>query len=156
MKVLSEKIKNTRFDRARFTSALIALWILLWLFFLAREDKDGQYRELSLLLGEPDSGKPALLMGRELTAMTEEVTRRIQPGVTYTLHGFEKYSIDEVRARYYLWPLRRVEEGGDIAVVYAAGKAPDGYVFLSDAGPSGAVYIRKGLPVSRVRAGGKE
>ena len=59
--------------------------------------------------------------------------------------NFEEFSIDEVRARYLLWPLRAEKGRTDYKIVYGGSdiKFP-GYTTHLDLGRKGKIYIKKG------------
>ena len=96
---------------------IFAVWIVLWVFFLVREDKDGQYRDLRYMYTHGYEDKSSYVMGDELYDFLVFCRKNMPEGATYELSGFENLSIGEVRARYFLWPFRRVEKDPDFIIV---------------------------------------
>ena len=107
--------------------AIIAVWVLLWLLFLVREDKDGQYRELGYLYTHDYADKVSYLAGEDVFSFLVFCRESLPAGSTYELAGFKEFSIDKVRMRYFLWPLRGTEEDADFVIVYGESKVPLGY-----------------------------
>lgn len=98
---------------------ILTVWFVLWAFFLLREDKDGQYKTLTYLYSHSYGDKIRYIMGVDLYDFLIFCKQHIPRDSTYELLGFKKYAIGEVRARYFLWPSRRVESDGDFKIIYA-------------------------------------
>ena len=129
---------------------ILLLWVALWLFFLAREDKDGQYGTLKALYRSPDAKKAAIVYGSDFYDFLIFCRKAMPANATYEILGFDKYSIDEVRARYYLWPAKVGTQRPDFKITYGRGNSvPAGYrEFKSyNKGNRGCLYIRKGIRV---------
>lgn len=105
----------------KFFRIILAIWVVLWLVFLLREDKDGQYRDLKYFYTHSYDDNVGYLLGEKLYAFLESCRQNIPKGSTYELSGFEKFSIYEVRARYFLWPLRSVSADPDFKIVWDGG-----------------------------------
>ena len=105
-------------NKRNIFSIILIVWTVLWIVFLVREDKDGQYRTLGYLYAHTPQEGMQHLMGDKLYSFIRYCKENIPPDATYQMFGFEDFSIDEVRARYFLWPRKRVEEGADFEVVY--------------------------------------
>lgn len=122
---------------------IIIMWLILWAFFLIREDKDGQYASLKTIYTIPDSEKFRFILGANLYDFLLFCRSNIPDGATYNMEGFEKFSIDAVRARYFLYPLREVLENADFKIVY--GKSPvslDGYKIVKTFNDNGHIFKR--------------
>ena len=129
---------------------VITIWVILWAFFLIREDKEGQYRLLRGLYLEKPEGRTRLVYGGDLYDFLVFCRGCIPSGYTYQITGFEKYSIDEMRARYFLYPAISVGNNPDFKIIYGRDiPAPDGYrEFKRYPGEvSGKLFIRKGLEI---------
>jgi hypothetical protein len=105
-------------NKQKALKIIFAVWIILWIFFLAREDKDGQYSTLRYLYTHDSEEKTRYVMGGELYDFLISCRENMPAGSTYELSGFQEFSIDEVRARYFLWPLKSVSEKGEFEINY--------------------------------------
>jgi hypothetical protein len=125
---------------------LLAVWIGLWMFFLIREDKSGQYSDLKYLYSQGYNEKVRYIAGDQLSEIIAFCADNFPDGATYDITGLEKFSIAEVRARYYLWPHRRTSENPDFIVIFGAkGKVPAGYQEHVSLPGAGSVLVRKDL-----------
>ncbi len=97
---------------------IFAVWIVLWLLFLIRQDKDEQYSALRYLYTHDSAEKVRFAYGEELCDYLVFCGQNIPEGATYQLLGFKKFSIHEVRSRYFLWPLKGSDEDPDYKIVY--------------------------------------
>ncbi|MCK5450483.1 MAG: hypothetical protein KAI70_01810 [Candidatus Omnitrophica bacterium] len=123
--------------------AILILWIVLWVFFLVREDKDGQYDSLKYLYGHNYADKVKFIMGKDLYGFSVFCSENIPRGSTYELSGFKKFSIDEVRMRYFLWPLVGTSGGADYKIVFGSGKLEyPGYKEYQRFENIGTIYIK--------------
>lgn len=104
---------------------IIGAWTVLWLVFLIRPDKDGQYAELKHFHSVSYDNKVKHLLGDELYGFLMFSKDNIPEGSTYALKGFGERSIYEVRFRYYLWPLKSVEKGSDYIIIYGDDEVTD-------------------------------
>lgn len=123
-----------------------AVWALLWMFFLVREGKKNQYADLKYMYTHGYTDKVRYLLGEDLADLLSLSAIYLPEGATYDIEGFKRFSIDEVRARYYLWPFMRVAEDPDFIIVYGGLKdVPDGYDNYVSAGSSGRILKRKDI-----------
>jgi len=125
------------------TGIILIVWAACWIFFLAREDKDGQYASLKYFYTHDYADKQRRLLGDDLYEFLVFCMGKLPQYESYKLLGFEKFSIKEVRARYFLWPLRSVPEGAKYVIVY--GRSPSrlaGYSEYIRFRDTGRVLIR--------------
>ncbi len=122
---------------------ILTVWLVLWLFFLIREDKDNQYQSLGYLYTHGYDEKIEYLLGGELYDFLVFCRGNMPEGSTYEILGFEKFSIKEVRARYFMWPLKSVGEDPDFKIVHGGQEADTrGYKEHKEYGPAGRLLIR--------------
>ena len=125
--------------------AILLTWIILWMVFLVRQSKKGQYEKLTYFYANDYNSRVKYLLGDDLADFLVFCAGNIPSGSTFDIRGFERYSIKEVRARYYLWPLYRTEDNPDFIIVYGSvGAVPDGYEKFKALEGKGIVYLRKG------------
>ena len=125
--------------------AVLITWAVLWVVFMVRQGKRGQYADLSYFYSHEYGLKVRYLLGDDLADLLRFCNTIIPPGSTYDIYGFERFSIREVRARYYLWPLYRTEKEPEFIIVYGStGGLPEGYEKFGELEGKGSVYIRKG------------
>jgi hypothetical protein len=105
-------------NKLRVFKIIFIVWIVLWVLFLAREDKDGQYRMLYHLYTHDGTDNVRYVVGSDLYDFLVFCKDSIPTGFTYRLSGFKEFSIDEVRARYFLWPLKSVEKDPNFVIIY--------------------------------------
>jgi len=124
----------------------IVIWMILWLFFLVRQDKDGQYEMLGKLYRAEGEEKIKVLYGTDLYDFLVFCRKEIPEGSSFETLGFEEYSIDTVRARYFLWPLKSDEGKTDYKIVYSD-KVRDipGYKLFKRHGITGYIVARSGV-----------
>jgi hypothetical protein len=119
-------------------------WLVLWAVFLVRQSKRGQYAELAYFYTNDYSSRVGYLLGDDLADIVVFCLENIPPGSTYDIRGFERFSIKEVRARYYLWPLFRTEEDPDFIIVYGSAEyVEDGYREFRSFDGMGKIYVRE-------------
>jgi hypothetical protein len=132
--------------KENFLKLVFAVWLTLWVFFLVREDKDGQYKTLKFLYTHNTEEKTGYIMGEELYGFLLFCRDNVPAGSTYELTGFKKFSIDEVRARYFLWPLRNTSENPDFKIVYSRKKQRiPGYNTYKQHDGAGYLLVREDL-----------
>jgi len=132
------------FRKQTILKTVLAVWLALWVFFLAREDKDGQYEALAYNYAHGYAEKVGFLLGKDLYDVLVTAVNDMPGGAAYRLSGFEKFSIDEVRLRYYLWPMR--SSGGEADFIIFNGESerpPAGYAEYRRLGSKGGIYKRK-------------
>ena len=83
------------------------------------------------------------VMGGELYKFGIFCKENIPPGSTYELSGFKKFSIDEVRMRYFLWPLVSIEKNADFKVFYGSPQKISGYTEYKLLSGIGGLYERE-------------
>ncbi|MFA6636036.1 MAG: hypothetical protein WCV56_02830 [Candidatus Omnitrophota bacterium] len=124
--------------------SVLLVWIILWVIFLARQSKRGQYAELTYLYANEYGSKVRYLLGDDLEDLLAFSAENLPRGATYDITGFERFSIREVRARYYLWPLYRTEDDPEFIISYGdPGTSPPGYKEFKVFPGKGAVYSRE-------------
>lgn len=106
---------------------MLVVWLVLWLLFLIREDKDDQYKALKYLYSHGYNQSVSYVVGDKLNDLILYAGRDMPEGSTYDIKGFSKFSIGEVRARYYLWPYVRVHKDPDYIIVYGSSASEVGY-----------------------------
>ncbi len=97
--------------------AIFSIWLILWLVFLIKENKSGQYRMLTYLYTHDYNAKVRYVMGESLYDFLSFCKKVIPAGSTYDFSGIE--DLDEVRARYFLWPLRRDSHNSDFLLEHS-------------------------------------
>ena len=120
------------------------VWLVLWVFFLIREDKDGQYRSLMYMYTHDQQENMRHVYGEGLYDLVSYCADNMREGSTYNMTGFDRFSIKEVRARYLLWPFERVDRDADYMVMLGGAKYLSGYKRVAEAG-DGTLWIRKGV-----------
>ncbi|MGB2598974.1 MAG: hypothetical protein WBC99_00825 [Candidatus Omnitrophota bacterium] len=99
-----------------------AVWLILWAVFFLRENKEGEYRQFFQLTGKSLEEKRAYLLGEDFYDFLVFCRQNVPEGARYKFAGLEPFAIEEVRAVYYLWPMRAVEEDYDYVFVYGDDK----------------------------------
>jgi len=117
-----------------------AVWIGLWLFFVARElvIKDN-IRDYRALVTRSLEDKHAYITGEDLYCFLKFCKANLPGRATYRLIGVEGDSIEKRRAVYYLYPL--LESGDpDFILVYGSCIAKEaGYMMVAGLGESGCI-----------------
>ncbi|MBF0493795.1 MAG: hypothetical protein HQL28_01530 [Candidatus Omnitrophica bacterium] len=137
---------NLTASKNNILKLLMTVWVILWVVFVIRESKHGQYETLFKLYKTPSPElKMRELYGGELYDFLVFCSRNIPQGSTYELIGFPKYALNEVRARFFLWPLRQDKKSPDYKVVYSdiPVETKGDYVKQVDFNAKGALYVRK-------------
>ena len=125
--------------------AVFAIWIILWILFLVREDKDGQYGSLLYMYSSEYPDKVRFLTGDENYGLISFCRENIPEGSSYSISGFEKFSIDEMRFRYYLWPLRNEVENPEYMILLGdSSTAVPGYKDHKICGKTGRILVKEG------------
>ena len=124
---------------------IIVVWMVLWVFFLIREDKDGQYATIAKLYSSKGNEKTRVLYGEEFYDFLVFCRKEIPAGSSFETLGFKKFSIDTVRARYFLWPLRGGDGKTDYKIVFSGGDQNiPGYSLFKRHGSTGYILTRTG------------
>ncbi len=138
------KVMERMVTKENILKLLLAIWIVLWVLFLIREDKDEQYASLKYQYSHGREDRMRNVMGAELYELMLFCKENMPPGSTCELTGFDKFSIDEVRARYFLWPIRNTSSDADFIIVYEGSYTPrEGYAELKGYTGKGKVLIKK-------------
>ena len=133
-------------NKQRILKVIFIAWIAFWIFFLIREDKDGQYQAMKYLYTHAGEERTRFIIGEPLYGFLLYCRENIPVGSSYELLGFKKFSINEERARYFLWPLVSVSEEPDYKIVYGKGvSSVPGYKEYGRHGEDGRLFIRKDL-----------
>jgi hypothetical protein len=132
-------------NKENILKLLLAIWIVLWVLFLIREDKDGQYASLKYQYSHGREDRMRNIMTPELYDLMLFCREKMPAGSTCELAGFKAFSIDEVRARYFLWPVRNTRGDADFIIIYEGGYTPgEGYTELKGYTGKGKVLIKEG------------
>jgi hypothetical protein len=123
---------------------ILSVWLILWVLFLIREDKEGQYRSLAFMYTHGREEGMRHLYGEGLYDLAVYCAKNMREGSTYNMTGFAKFSIEEVRARYLLWPLRRVDRDADYIVMRGMEKEMPGYELSGKAG-DGTLWVKRSV-----------
>ena len=131
-------------NKQNMLKIIFAVWIVLWIFFLVREDKSDQYRELRYLYAHNSAENARYIAGEDLYDFLVFCKDNIPTGFTYRLSGFQKFSIDEMRARYFLWPLKSIADNPDFIIVYGGkGEKVPGYKVFMKFDNKGCILERR-------------
>ncbi len=123
---------------------IFTVWLILWALFLLREDKDGQYGSLAFMYAHDSNEGMRHLYGEGLYDLASYCAKNMREGSNYNMMGFGRFSIDEVRARYLLWPLRRVDRDADYIVMRGTAGDVPGYELSGKAG-DGTLWIKRSV-----------
>ncbi|MGB2601814.1 MAG: hypothetical protein WBD00_04165 [Candidatus Omnitrophota bacterium] len=123
---------------------IIIVWLVLWVFFLIREDKDGQYKSLKYMYTHNQAEGMRHVYGEGLYDLVSYCADNMREGTTYNMAGFKRFSIKEVRARYLLWPFKRVDRDADYIVMLGGAKRLSGYKRVGEAG-DGTLWIKRSV-----------
>ncbi|MFH1877539.1 MAG: hypothetical protein ABH883_01870 [Candidatus Omnitrophota bacterium] len=131
------------FRKKYVLSILIMVWVVLWMVFLVREDKDGQYKSIAYMYAHKQNDRISYSMGRDLYNFLRFTKGVIPERSTYKLTGFEKFSKPAVHARYFLWPMVSVPEDPDYIIMYGGEYSPvTGYEVYREYGSTGILLKR--------------
>ena len=97
---------------------VLITWVAIWVGLLIAEDKDGQYRTFAYLYSHGPAEKARYIAGERLSDLVAFCRANIPEGSTYRMKEFGNLSMNEVRARYELWPLKCVKDDPDYIIVY--------------------------------------
>lgn len=123
---------------------VFVVWLVLWVVFLAREDKSSQYKTLFDLYRMPRPARAVYLAGKDMGGFLELCLAGMKRGSTYELVGFEEHSIDSVRARYLLWPFHAAEGNTDYKIVLG-GAEYTGYQTVKTLGGTKKLLMNKDI-----------
>ncbi|HNX90330.1 MAG TPA: hypothetical protein PKY78_01045 [Candidatus Omnitrophota bacterium] len=119
----------------------ISAWVIIWVIFLIRPDKKGQYPLLFKLYAARGEERIRTAFGADMYDTVIFCKNNMRPGATYRMYGFEKYSINEVRARYLLWPAKCTGDvEPDYKIVFGGGLVDEKGYLRTDI-PAGKGYL---------------
>lgn len=131
--------------KQNFIKIIFSIWLVLWILFLVREDKDDQYRDIKFFYTNDYEAKEDFLLGKDLHAFLVFSKKQIPPGATYELTGFKRFSIFQVRSRYFLWPLKSSSDDPDYRIAYGGSDIEvPGYKVHQRFGTTG-VILKRGI-----------
>jgi hypothetical protein len=108
--------------------AIFLIWIVLWLFFIARElFIKGAIEDYKELLLRSLEGKRSYVTGDKLYEFLTFCNENLPPDATYGLEGVEEDSLDKRRAVYYLYPHLEKKTPAFVLVYGKAHITKDGY-----------------------------
>jgi hypothetical protein len=110
---------------SRLLKISLLVWLILWGVFFLRENKEGEYRQFFDLAGKGLEEKRAYLLGGELYDFLKFSQKNIPEDARYKFAGIKPFAIEEVRAIYYLYPRKAVEEDYDYILVYGDDVEPE-------------------------------
>lgn len=103
----------------KFIYLIFFIWLILWVTFIIRENKQGQYSDLGYLYSHPDyNQRVKRVFGNDLYDFLVFCKGLLPQNKTYSIGGIDKLDFDEVKARYFLWPLEMVEVNPDFIIFY--------------------------------------
>jgi len=112
-------MKNSLIHKNHIKVCMIVLimWCVLWIFFLFREDKSGQYGLLVKFYKAAGYEKYQLIYGKDLYDFLLFCKKEIPEGSTYCLKNFDDFDVKKVRSQYLLWPLRATKVDPDFIIL---------------------------------------
>ena len=130
--------------KTRLFQICLLIWLILWVIFFFRENKDGEYKDFFVLAGKNLEGKRAYLMGEGFYGFVNFCSQNTSPEARYKFAGLGPMKIEEIRAIYHLWPRKAVEENYEYIFVYdAKGFSEEGFFMFKDFNGSSYVLKRK-------------
>ena len=125
---------------------IFIVWVALWVVFLVRENKKGRYGMILDLYRIERPYRAAYLMGNDLYGFLAASRDEMTKGSTYEIIGFDKYSIEPVRMRYFLWPLRAGKGNVDYKIVCKDdGSGWSGYKVIRGSGLDKKLLVNKDI-----------
>jgi hypothetical protein len=121
----------------------LAVWLVLWAVFFFAENKKGEYREFFTLAGKDLEAKRVYFMGQDFFDFVKFCQKNVPADASYRFVGMRLYPVEAVRAVYYLWPLKAVEESNEYYFVYGDFELPDMAGFRKVAEFKEKAYIMK-------------
>jgi hypothetical protein len=105
-------------DKRNIFIIIGAVWMALWVVFIVKEDKDGEYSGIVRLYGLKGDEKTRFVYGDEFYDFLVLCRENIPAGSTFCVTGPETLSVKEVQARYFLWPLLSSGRDPDFKIFY--------------------------------------
>jgi len=90
--------------RRLFIRGSLALWVIVWVFFLVRPVAKGLLNEYKDLLFLSSEGKRSYMTGASLYEFVQFCNRSVGVQKRYEIVGLDRSSLDYRRAVYYLYP----------------------------------------------------
>lgn len=92
-------------DKKAVSRTLLAIWIIIWAFFLIRPYfKENRLSEYMTLLSLPTEGKKAYITGKDVYDFINFCNESVKKPSTYKIIGLTEDSLESRRAVYYLYP----------------------------------------------------
>ncbi|KJJ84461.1 secreted protein [Candidatus Omnitrophus magneticus] len=124
---------------------IILIWFLLWLSFFIFGGKHGQYPIIIKMHNLPHEEKQRYIMGIELYDFLSSCKETISEKNSYDILGLPDHSIEIVRARYLLWPRKKVSVNPDFKILWGLlNEEPIGYTKIKKI-PSGILFKKTQL-----------
>ena len=120
-------------DKRTIFTILSAVWMVLWVVFIVKEDKDGEYSGIFKMYGLKGDEKARFAYGEEFYDFLIFCGQNLPAGSTFEVTGLETLSVKEVQARYFLWPLVSSNNSPDYKIIYGSPlKDIPGYTLFRD------------------------
>ena len=124
---------------------IIIAWVMTWAGLLIHGKKDRQYKALAYLYTHAPEERLRYVTGERLSDFIDFCRENLPEDATYRLWCFGNLSLDEVRARYELWPLKRVKDNADFILSFEdKGEVLEGYKEYKRFDGNGLIMIREG------------
>jgi len=135
------------FGGRRLIYLIFFIWLILWAVFIIRENKAGQYSGLRYLYSHRDyNQRVKYVFGNDLYDFLVFCKSLLPDKATYGIGGSNgKLSYDEVKARYFLWPLKMVSVNPDFIIFHRPQPLVlqfDGYSLFQKYKDSGCVLAK--------------
>jgi hypothetical protein len=126
-------------NRKNFITIFFVIWVFLWIMFMLRENKPGQYADLRYYYAHSTySDKMKHMIGEGLYDFLAFSQETLPSRATYNILGIkhkEKRSRDlflpEIQVRYFLWPLEMNIKDPNFLLYFDSPYVPiDGYKFF--------------------------
>jgi len=122
---------------------VVFLWLILWVVFLIKQNKRGEYIQLKFLYTHNDAERKRFIMGQDLYDFVDYCKEQIPAGKTYKFVGIE--GLDMVRARYMLWPAIMDPFDPEFVLLYKSNEVvPGGYGVLKKVNDAEVIFKKKG------------
>lgn len=139
--ILKSYFKSKKIVKGFFLFFSLA-WLILWVIFMVRENKKGEYVKLGYLYTHSDAEKKRFIMGGDLYDFVDFCKKNIPSGGSYNLIGIE--NLDMVRARYMLWPAVMSQIEPEFILIYKSNLfIPENYELLKQFQQTGYILKRK-------------
>jgi len=130
--------------KSRLFQICVLIWLILWVIFFFRENKDGEYKDFFVLAHKNLEQKRAYLMGEGFYKFVDFCLQNTPNEARYKFAGLGPMKIEEVRAIYHLWPRKAVEEDYTYIFVFnAKGFSEEGFFKFKDLNGSSYILKRK-------------